>query len=56
VVKAERLSKRENPRFVVTSLRTGQADARTLYEDLYCAGGDTENRIKEQQLELLGSR
>jgi hypothetical protein len=56
VVKAEHLSKGENPRFVVTSLSAGQADARTLYEDLYCARGDMENRIKEQQLDLFADR
>jgi hypothetical protein len=56
VVKAEHLSKGENPRFVVTSLDAAQADARTLYEDLYCARGDMENRIKEQQLDLFADR
>ena len=33
-----------------------QVDARTLYEDLYCARGDMENRIKEQQLDLFADR
>jgi hypothetical protein len=56
VVKAEHLSKGANPRFVVTSLSAAQADARTLYEDLYCARGDMENRIKEQQLDLFADR
>ena len=56
VVKAEHLAKGENPRFVVTSLPAAQADARTLYEDLYCARGDMENRIKEQQLDLFADR
>ena len=56
VVKAEHLSKGENPRFVVTSLSAGRADARTLYEELYCARGDMENRIKEQQLDLFADR
>lgn len=56
VAKAEHLAKGENPRFVVTSLSAAQADARTLYEDLYCARGDRENRIKEQQLDLFADR
>jgi len=33
-----------------------QADAQTLYEQLYCARGDMENRIKEQQLDLFADR
>ena len=56
VLKAEHLAKGANPRYVVTSLSAGQADARTLYEELYCARGDMENRIKEQQLELFADR
>jgi hypothetical protein len=56
VAKAEHLAKGANPRFVVTSLPVAQADARTLYEDLYCARGDMENRIKEQQLDLFADR
>jgi len=56
VVKAEHLAKGENPRFVVTSLSAERADPRTLYEDLYCARGDMENRIKEQQLDLFADR
>ncbi|MEA3275374.1 MAG: IS1380 family transposase [Pseudomonadota bacterium] len=56
VAKAEHLAKGENPRFVVTSLSAEQADPRTLYEDLYCARGDMENRIKEQQLDLFADR
>jgi hypothetical protein len=56
VAKAEYLAKGENPRFVVTSLCAEQADARHLYEDLYCARGDMENRIKEQQLDLFADR
>lgn len=54
--KAEHLSKGSNPRFVVTSLSKQRVDARTLYEDQYCARGDMENRIKEQQLELFADR
>ena len=48
VAKAEHLQKGENPRFVVTSLRTAEWPAQSLYEELYCARGDMENRIKEQ--------
>ena len=47
VGKAEYLTKGENPRFVVTSLSTRRAAAKRLYEKLYCARGDMENRIKE---------
>lgn len=53
---AEHLSKGANPRFVVTSLPAERYGARTLYEDLYCARGDMENRIKEQQLDLFADR
>jgi hypothetical protein len=56
VGKAEYLSKGANPRFVVTSLCTDEYDARNLYEKLYCARGDMENRIKEQQLDLFADR
>ncbi len=45
-----------NPRFVVTSLPKDRFTARNLYEKLYCARGDMENRIKEQQLELFADR
>ena len=48
VAKAERLEGKENPRFVVTSLAAHQWAAQALYEELYCARGDMENRIKEQ--------
>jgi Transposase DDE domain group 1 len=56
VAKAEHLPKGANPRFVVTSLPPTAIDARTLYEDVYCARGDIENRIKEQQLDLFADR
>jgi len=46
--KAEHIDGKENPRFVVTSLSSEQWAAQALYEDLYCARGDMENRIKEQ--------
>jgi Transposase DDE domain group 1 len=56
VAKAEHLPKGANPRFVVTSLPASQINARTLYEDVYCARGEVENRIKEQQLDLFADR
>jgi hypothetical protein len=56
VAKAEHLSKGPNPRFIVTSLPASKIDARTLYEDVYCARGAIENRIKEQQLDLFADR
>jgi hypothetical protein len=56
VAKAEHLPKGTNPRFVVTSLAASTIDARTLYEDVYCARGEIENRIKEQQLDLFADR
>ena len=56
VGKAEYLAKGENPRFVVTNLPAHKAAARRLYEKLYCARGDMENRIKEQQLDLFADR
>jgi hypothetical protein len=46
--KAEHIDGKENPRFVVTSLRRDQWAAQALYEELYCSRGDMENRIKEQ--------
>ena len=56
VAKAEVLPGKTNPRFVVTSLSVRDWDARTLYEDLYCARGEMENRIKECQLDLFADR
>jgi len=56
VGKAEYLAKGENPRFIVTSMKTEQIEARALYEDFYCARGEMENRIKEQQLGLFADR
>jgi Transposase DDE domain group 1 len=50
------LEGRANPRFVVTSLPTNQHQARALYERLYCARGEMENRIKECQLDLFADR
>ena len=48
VGKAEHLEKGANPRFVVTSLQSEAWPAQRLYEELYCARGEMENRIKEQ--------
>jgi hypothetical protein len=48
VAKAEHIEGKENPRFVVTSLRSEEWAGQALYEELYCARGDMENRIKEQ--------
>jgi hypothetical protein len=56
VGKAEHTQGEANPRFVVTSLSPQRADARVLYEDLYCARGEMENRIKECQLDLFADR
>ena len=56
VGKAEYLAKGPNPRFVVTSLPSQEWEAQTLYEQLYCARGEMENRIKEQQLDLFADR
>jgi len=54
--KAEHLAKGSNPRFVVTSEPSEEVEARPLYEEKYCARGDMENRIKEQQLCLFADR
>jgi len=53
IAKAEHTDKGSNPRFVVTTL---QGDAATLYDEVYCARGEMENRIKEQQLGLFADR
>jgi len=55
VAKAEHLAKGENPRYLVTSLGTERWPAQPLYERLYCARGEMENRIKEQ-LSLFSDR
>jgi hypothetical protein len=54
--KAEWTRGEANPRFVVTSLNPERWPARALYEELYCARGDMENRIKECQLDLFADR
>ena len=60
IAKAEwmpgRGEKGTNPRFIVTSLKPAEVDARTLYERVYCARGEMENRIKECQLDLFADR
>ena len=56
VAKAEHLRGKANPRFVVTSLPPERVRARVLYERTYCARGDMENRIKEQQLGMFADR
>jgi len=49
-------SGKANPRFVVTSLKRARADARHVYQAIYCARGEMENRIKECQLDLFADR
>ena len=56
VAKAEVLPRGPNPRFVVTSLSAHNHPAQPLYEQTYCARGEMENRIKEQQLDLFADR
>jgi hypothetical protein len=53
IVKAEHSAMGSNPRFVVTSL---SGDCAELYDQMYCARGEAENRIKEQQLDLFSDR
>lgn len=53
LVKAEHPDKGGNPRFVATNL---EGDAQKLYDEMYCARGEMENRIKEQQLGLFADR
>ena len=52
-MKAEHTLKGANPRFIVTSL---SGEPQPLYEHVYCARGNMENRIKEQQLDLFADR
>lgn len=56
IAKAEQTGDKANPRFIVTSLSINEWAARALYEDLYCARGECENRIKEAQLDLFADR
>ena len=54
--KAEVTGGEANPRFIVTSLTPAASSARHLYEKVYCARGEMENRIKECQLDLFANR
>jgi Transposase DDE domain group 1 len=56
IAKAEWTAGAANPRFVVTSLSAEEAAPQRLYEEIYCARGDMENRIKECQLDLFADR
>jgi hypothetical protein len=56
VAKAEWTKGEANPRFVVTSLKRAECRPKYLYEKVYCARGDMENRIKECQLDLYADR
>lgn len=53
IVKAEHSAKGKNPRFIVTNLPGNNQE---LYEKLYCARGEAENRIKAQQMDLFADR
>ena len=55
IAKAEQIEGKENPRYLVTSLDAQDWPAQKLYEQLYCARGEMENRIKEQ-LSLFADR
>jgi hypothetical protein len=56
IAKAEWTQGGPNPRVIVTSLSTAVCDARRLYEDVYGARGELENRSKECQLDLFADR
>ena len=56
IAKAEWTGGEPNPRFVVTSLKPREITARRLYEQVYCARGDMENRLKECQGDLFADR
>ncbi len=53
ISKIEHSAKGGNPRYVVTNMK---GDGQALYDKLYCARGEMENRIKEQQLDLFADR
>ena len=53
IAKLEVTTQERNPRFIVTNLN---GDAQQLYDQVYCARGEMENRIKEQQLGLFADR
>lgn len=54
--KAEWTKGEANPRFIVTSLKPNEVEGRVLYQDVYCARGEMENRIKECQADLFADR
>jgi hypothetical protein len=56
IAKSEWTKGEANPRFIVTSLRRDECKAKYLYEKVYCARGEMENRIKECQLDLYADR
>ena len=56
IAKAEFTGGEANPRFVVTSLKRAKLPPKYVYEKLYCARGEMENRIKECQLDLYADR
>ena len=56
IAKAEWTGGEANPRFIVTSLKPAEVTGRHLYEEVYCARGDMENRIKEAQSDLFAGR
>jgi hypothetical protein len=56
IAKAEWTKGEANPRFIVTSLTATDGDGRHLYEAIYCARGEMENRIKECQMDLFADR
>jgi hypothetical protein len=56
IAKAEHLNQGSNPRFVVTSMPAKWFPAAVVYEAVYCARGEMENRIKEQQMGLFADR
>ncbi len=56
VGKAEWTKEGANPRFVITNFTAKEHAAQELYEQVYCARGNMENRIKEQKLDLFAGR
>ena len=58
IARIEHMEKGTNPRYIVTNLGGSNfgGNGQYLYEALYCARGDMENRIKEQQLDLFADR
>lgn len=56
IAKAEWTQGAANPRFIITNLKADTYSGQDLYENFYCARGNMENRIKEQQLDLFADR